>query len=683
MDSGTLTISGEAESSRTRTCRVFKRAEFELEKIELVRTRAELELRVLQSSSSLTVFDSTRLDYTPTREGLDFAVYTFPVIALAIIGFIYVELNRRKTRNRQGSRNVIFTYLSSPLIVNQYIGILSGAQIIASSLFIVLLVWTFYVRVANDFKKMTPNKSFKLSLWQYKMFRMATRCGLLSEACLALLLLPVLRGISVFRLIGIQFEASIRYHIWLGNAMMFFATLHGAGTFFIWGLKHRIQDEMWKWQKKGRIYLAGEMALITGDRHFYMVFPGVFLFALDKLLRILQSMPKMCILSARVLPCRAIELTLLKDPRLKYAPTSLIFLKIPSISKFQWHPFSIISSSSMDKNTFSIIVKSGGQWTSSLYDQILAYDHDSEADQSKCIPIAIEGPYGPASLEFLRYNNLLMVAGGIGITPFLSIVQELSSNPSITKNGYPNRVQIIYTTRKAQDVCLLEPILAQLQNIEQFHTKLKLYVTRENQFGATLRDVINRIPEIQTRNFSTACVSHATYGPERLLIMAMVTLASSIVFLLSLVFFNRFVVPPDKKQKSSSSQIDLILLCSFSIAIIVSALLAVVMRRKRLKKEVRFFSDKQSKPTKSSSFEDNGDLDEHEIHFGGRPDFQDILSNFSSECGGSDIGVLVCGPVSMKESLAIACRQGLVSRGNAKGNNNRPYFNFHSLNFTL
>ncbi|KAL3628890.1 hypothetical protein CASFOL_027936 [Castilleja foliolosa] len=653
--------------------------------------------------------------------GLDFAVYTFPVIAMAIIGFIYLERKRRETRNRQGSRNVIFTYLSSPLIVNRYIGILSGTQIIASSLFIALLVWTFYIRVANDFKKITPNKSFKLSLWQYKLLKMATRCGLLSEACLALLLLPVLRGMSVFRLIGIQFEASIRYHIWLGNAMVFFATLHGVGIFFIWGLKHRIQDEIWKWQKKGKIYLAGEMALITaliiwitalpqirrkcfqlfyythhlyivflvlvlfhvGDRHFSTVFPGVILFALDKLLRFLQSMPKTCILYARVLPCRAIELTLPNNPRLKYAPTSMIFLKIPSISKFQWHPFSIISSYSRDEHTFSITLKSGGQWTSSLYDHILADDQDSEEDQRKCIPIAIEGPYGPDSLEFLRYNNLLMVAGGIGITPILSIVQELSSNSSITENGYPNRIQLIYTTKKSQDVCLLEPILPQLQNIEQLHTKLKLYVTRENQVGTTLRDIINKIPEIQTRNFSTACVSHATYGSERLLFMETILLASSVVFFLSLVFFNRFVVQPDKKQKSSSSQINLMLLCSFAIAVIVSALLAVVMRRKRLKKEVHFFSAKQSKAMKLSLFEDNGDLDEHEIHFGERPDFQDILSKFSNECEGSDVGVLVCGPESMKESLAIACRQGLVSRGNAKGNNNRPYFNFHSLNFTL
>lgn len=88
---------------------------------------------------------------------------------------------------------------------------------------------------------------------------------------------------------------------------------------------------------------------------------------------------------------------------LKYTPTSVIFLKIPSISKSQWHPFSITSSSSVDKNSISIIIKCEGQWTSSLYNQIHA-GKDSESDLRKCIPIATEGPYGPASLDFLRYR---------------------------------------------------------------------------------------------------------------------------------------------------------------------------------------------------------------------------------------------------------------------------------------
>jgi len=80
--------------------------------------------------------------------------------------------------------------------------------------------------------------------WQLKYLRVATRFGLLAEACLALLLLPILRGLAVFRILGIQFEASVRYHIWLGTAMICFATFHGASTLLIWGIGDHLQDEV-------------------------------------------------------------------------------------------------------------------------------------------------------------------------------------------------------------------------------------------------------------------------------------------------------------------------------------------------------------------------------------------------------------------------------------------------------
>ncbi|KAL2515267.1 Ferric reduction oxidase 8 [Forsythia ovata] len=650
--------------------------------------------------------------------GLDFAVYTFPIIALAIIGFIYLELKPKEPKMRPGRSSI--TALSSPLIINRYLGILSGIEILASSLFIIFLAWTFYARISNDFRKMTPVKSFKLTPWQYKMYRMATRCGLLAEACLALLLLPILRGMSIFRLLGIQFEASVSYHICLGTAMIFFATLHGTGTLFIWGIKHRIQDEMWKWQKTGRIYLAGEIALITGlviwitalpqirrkwfqtfyythhlyivflvfflfhggDRHFYMVFPGVFLFALDKLLRIIQSRPETCILSARVFPSKAIELTLPNDPRLKYTPTSVIFLKVPSISKFQWHPFSITSSSSVNEQALSIIIKCEGQWTSSLYNQIHA-EKDSESDLRKCIPIAIEGPYGPTSLHFLRYDHLLLVAGGIGLTPFLSILQEIGSKLNNGRNRYPAQIQFIYTVKNSQEICLLDPILPQLLDIEQFHIKLKVFVTRENQPSTSLREVLRDLPDMQIINFSTTCSSYATHGPQNLPWMAAIAMFSSVIFLLLLSFFNHFIVPPSKKPsrpKNSTSMIDLLLICSFFVAVVFSALVVVIIRWKRLRQEFPLFSDKQSQSMKQSSHEVNRALDEHEIHFGGRPNFQDIFSNFKNECGGSEIGVLVCGPETMKKNVASACKLNSQVPGM---NSRKTNFCFHSLNFTL
>lgn len=112
-----------------------------------------------------------------------------------------------------------------------------------------------------------------------------------------------------------------------------------------------VGTKVWKWQNTGRIYVAGEITLITGlviwitslpqirrrkfeifyythhlyilffvfflfhagDRHFYMVFPGLFLFGIDKILRIIQSRTETCVVSARILPCKAVELTLPKD----------------------------------------------------------------------------------------------------------------------------------------------------------------------------------------------------------------------------------------------------------------------------------------------------------------------------------------------------------------------------------
>lgn len=86
---------------------------------------------------------------------------------------------------------------------------------------------------------------------------------------------------------------------------------------------------------------------------------------------------------------------------LTYSPASVILVKVPSVSKFQWHSFSLTSSSIVDDNTMSIIIKSEGWWTNAFYDLVLAKP-DGEADQMKCLPIAVEGPYGPASVDFLR-----------------------------------------------------------------------------------------------------------------------------------------------------------------------------------------------------------------------------------------------------------------------------------------
>ncbi|KAI3686424.1 hypothetical protein L1987_80100 [Smallanthus sonchifolius] len=658
--------------------------------------------------------------------GLDFAVYSFPIMVSVMIGFVYLHFKPKEQRGRSRRRSLISS-LSNPIIVNSFVGVLSAMEVVVSFIFIVFLAWTFYIRVSNDYKKMMPARSLmKLNVWQYMTFRMAMRCGLLAEACLALLLFPIMKGMTVFRLFGIQFEAFVRYHIWLGTMILSFATLHGVATLFIWGIKNMLQDEMLQWQKTGRIYLAGEISLViglviwitslpqvrrkrfeifyythhlytifmifflfhTGDRHFYMVLPAIFIFVIERLLRIIQSRPETCILSARVFPLKAIEVILPKEPGLKYTPTSIIFIKIPSISKLQWHSFSIASSSLLDDDTMSIIIKCDGSWTNSLYDIIqgmLIVGPDQRAQ--RCIPVLVEGPYGPASTEFLsKYDSLLLVAGGIGVTPFLIILQEISST---RKNSFPTKIQLIYIMKKNNSISILNSILPLItnKNTKGLNFKLKIYVTQETQSGATISELIREFSQVETVNFETGQISYSPNGYGSSLSKAAIIGFTSCLFFVLLITFSHVFLPRPKKasskEKNASTLVDLIVIFAFFLSIVISITVFSVLRLKNLRKWDPLMEFKhKGKEMQASSLHLNRNLDEHELHFGARPNFHDIFSKFPNETGGSYVGVLVCGPEKMKESVASICR--LSSQGSISGaQTKKPYFNFHSLNFTL
>lgn len=95
---------------------------------------------------------------------------------------------------------------------------------------------------------------------------------------------------------------------------------------------------------------------------------------------------------------------------------------IPSLSYFQWHPFSTFSSA--HENEILLFVKSLGDWTSLLYK--LA----GEPGSPILVNAYVDGPYGLHSIALSddKYQNFLCFAGGIGITPIISTVKDLLYN---------------------------------------------------------------------------------------------------------------------------------------------------------------------------------------------------------------------------------------------------------------
>merc|ERR1712226_145297 len=67
------------------------------------------------------------------------------------------------------------------------------------------------------------------------------------------------------------------------------------------------------------------------------------------------------------LPSRVTCLKIKKPAKFHYSPGDWVFIKIPKIAAFEWHPFTISSAPEV-QDTFSVHIRGVGQWTNKLYD---------------------------------------------------------------------------------------------------------------------------------------------------------------------------------------------------------------------------------------------------------------------------------------------------------------------------
>ncbi len=116
------------------------------------------------------------------------------------------------------------------------------------------------------------------------------------------------------------------------------------------------------------------------------------------------------------------ELTFKKPKGFIYQPGQYLFIRFPRFEGYkELFPFSI--SSDPSQKNMRISVKRTGDFTSKQIPEIKKGD--------KAI---IMGPYGKFGESYLKHDkDMLWIAGGIGITPFLSLAKHESNYPSERK----------------------------------------------------------------------------------------------------------------------------------------------------------------------------------------------------------------------------------------------------------
>ncbi|KAI8818321.1 FAD-binding domain-containing protein [Fimicolochytrium jonesii] len=288
----------------------------------------------------------------------------------------------------------------------------------------------------------------------------ASSLGTLGTLLMTLALLPVSRNGILTLLLNLSFERGIRFHRWLAYVAIGFIIAHGAAYIGFYGRTNVSPDGIGSllWDGVFSVNLSGFISLCCAvalaltslpwiRRHmfefFYRVHIPLFLgfvvfaaihrgtaigilavpilnWALGVAFQIRSVRKKAKMLSLKLLKDGVTRLEFDKE-KFNYHAGQYVFICIPKLSWFEWHPFSI-STSPHDQHV-SLHVRTLGPWTASLAKLAVSLEQQPAGEP---LPILlVDGPYGTSTIPLNEYKNFLLISGGIGVTPMQSIYNDL------------------------------------------------------------------------------------------------------------------------------------------------------------------------------------------------------------------------------------------------------------------
>nr|XP_023899736.1 ferric reduction oxidase 7, chloroplastic-like [Quercus suber] len=654
-------------------------------------------------------------------------LYSAPIIIIAFLAVPYLLISgedqlQLQLQEKKTPRFRLWTF---PVLVDGPLGVVSAAELIGMILFIVFVIWDVYVYTAVILGTM-PDYLIPVEKCCFILNNLGLRLGSIGLDCFAFLFLPVARGSVLLRLINIPFEQAIRYHVWLGHLTMLLFTLHGLLYVISWTIEGNLLKNTLMWVDLGVGHFPGVITLAIGllmwmtslppvrkkkfelffyTHQLYIIFVvflalhvghfifgvsagGIFLFILDRFLRICQSRKTVDIISIKCLPCGTVELMLSKPANLQYNALSFIFLQVRELSWLQWHPFSVSSSPLDGKYHLSVLIKVIGEWTKNLRGNIL---NSSGANlhlrpQTK-ITASVEGPYGHEFPYHLMYENLILVAGGIGISPFLAILSDILHRTREGKPCLPRNILIVWAVKRSNELSLFStndmelicPFFSDKLNLE-----IHIFVTRESQPSLEEGQVH------EATNFSlpvsSNCSMSVLVGTGNNIWSGLYIISSTLGFVILLFLLDIFYINPYDISSWSYKGLLLVICMLASVFIFGGVVVGLwhFWERRNVAREA--FKDDRIMVEKMQHNEIVAHMDSCQqkltssinTYYGSRPDFKDIFGDISEKWGCVDVGVIVCGPPSLQTSVAKEIRSQ-----NIKRQRHHPIFHFNSHSFDV
>jgi predicted ferric reductase len=319
---------------------------------------------------------------------------------------------------------------------------------------------------------------------------------------------------SVFTwLIGITFDQALIYHRFIGRLTITISLIHSALHY-----EHVLDKTSERITVTGLIALScGLIILVTSlnyvRRKLFNVFfwshfafvgfivamyfhaagarpfiwASVACYGIDKFLALVWTQLPRRTTKFEKVGDRTAHVQFKKTPLVKllgrYKVGQYVFVNFPELSIHEWHPFSVASSP--NDECLDVYIRALGNHTKKIVDYA-----EKCAAKNKQVLVRCDGPYGDLSFNYRRYGNLLLIGGGIGITPIISVLKDIFGDQGNSKPNKPHQcvrtVTLVWIMPRASEASLFIGMLNQFRlksSQEPLLPTLNLfiYITRNDE----------------------------------------------------------------------------------------------------------------------------------------------------------------------------------------------------------
>ncbi|XP_011920592.1 PREDICTED: dual oxidase 2 isoform X2 [Cercocebus atys] len=222
------------------------------------------------------------------------------------------------------------------------------------------------------------------------------------------------------------------------------------------------------------LIIHGSYALIQLPTfHIYFLVPAI-IYGGDKLVSLSRKKVEISVVKAELLPSGVTYLQFQRPQGFEYKSGQWVRIACLALGTTEYHPFTLTSAPHED--TLSLHIRAVGPWTTRLREIYSAPRGNGCAGYPK---LYLDGPFGEGHQEWHKFEVSVLVGGGIGVTPFASILKDLVFKSSLGSQMLCKKIYFIWVTRTQRQFEWLADIIREVEeNDHQDLVSVHIYITQ-------------------------------------------------------------------------------------------------------------------------------------------------------------------------------------------------------------